>query len=104
MSGSSRAAMLAGVLWFVVFLVAGTAALLAVTLVGVVLVPLGLLLSPALALALGLLPLRHSKSVPTEPRPGVVEMDKVPAPWGRAMPQSPPASGEAPEPVVKRAA
>ena len=94
---------LVSVVGFVVFLVVGTVGVLAVTVVGVVLVPLGLLLSPALALGLGLL-LRRSKPVPSETRPGVVEKDKVPAPWGRATPQSPPASGEAPAPVMKRAA
>lgn len=102
MSGSGRLATLAGVLWFVVFLVPGAAALLAVTVVGVVLVPLGLLLSPAL-LALGLL-LKRSKSVSSETWPGVVGKDTVPAPWGRVTKPSPPASGETPGPVVKRAA
>ena len=43
-------ATLGGVLWFVVFLVVATVAVLAATFGGVVLVALGLLLSPALAL------------------------------------------------------
>ncbi len=96
--------MLAGVL-FVVFLVVGTVAVLAVTLVSVVLAALGVLLSPALALALGLLLLlKRRKPVRSETRPGVVEKGQGPSRAGRATEQSPPASAEAPAAAVKRAA
>lgn len=95
--------MLLGVLGFIAFLVVGTVAVLAMTIVGIVLVPLGLVLSPAVALALVLL-LRGSKTAPTETRPEMVERHEIPAPKGRSMPLSPSASGEASAPVVKRAA
>ena len=78
-------ATLGGVLWFVVFLVVATVAVLAATFGGVVLVSPGLLLSPALALALGLLLLlKRGKPMRREFTPRVPEAARSPSPTGPA--------------------
>ena len=95
---------LVGVLWFVIFVVVATVAVLAATLAGVVLAALGLLISPVLALALALLLLlRPGRPARTETRPGVMDEGQGPLPMGHAAEPSPP-SAEAPAAAVKRAA